>query len=174
MPHIHTKPGQHDFTASAYIIRLDGDEPRVLLHKHKKIGRYYQFGGHVELHETPWQAVIHEIEEESGYLISQLQLLQPKDRVMALPTETIHPQPIAIVTHSFDDQHNHTDIEYAFVTHEEPALKVGEAESDDFVLLRLDELTQGKYDVPPDIIKLCAHVFEIILPNWEQVTPPSN
>lgn len=38
MAHIHTKPGQHDLTASAYIIRDDGNEPVVLLHRHKKLG----------------------------------------------------------------------------------------------------------------------------------------
>ena len=36
MPHINTKPGQHDFTASAFIVRLDRSEPQVLLHLHKK------------------------------------------------------------------------------------------------------------------------------------------
>ena len=66
MAHIHTQPGQHDHTASAYIIRTDLDTPRIMLHLHRKIGKYLQFGGHVELNETPWQAVVHELREESG------------------------------------------------------------------------------------------------------------
>ena len=36
MSHIHTKPGEHECTVGAYIVRLDGDEPRALLHLHKK------------------------------------------------------------------------------------------------------------------------------------------
>jgi len=63
MAHIHTQPGQHDHTASAYIVRTDFDEPKIMLHLHRKIGKYLQFGGHVELHETPWQAVVHELRE---------------------------------------------------------------------------------------------------------------
>ena len=65
MPHIHTKPGQHDHTVSAFIVRLDGKQPRILLHRHKKSGVYMQFGGHIELHENPWQAISHELLEES-------------------------------------------------------------------------------------------------------------
>jgi 8-oxo-dGTP pyrophosphatase MutT (NUDIX family) len=56
MPHIHTGPGEHDHTASAVIIRNESDGPKVLLHLHKKLNRLLQPGGHVELHETPWQA----------------------------------------------------------------------------------------------------------------------
>ncbi len=53
MAHIHTQPGQHDHTASAYIFRVDFDEPKLVLHLHRKINKYLQFGGHIELHETP-------------------------------------------------------------------------------------------------------------------------
>jgi hypothetical protein len=49
MAHIHTEPGQHDFTASAFIIRLDRlderGQPKLLLHKHKKLHKLLQFGG---------------------------------------------------------------------------------------------------------------------------------
>ena len=45
MAHIHTEPGQHDFTASAFIIRTDTPEPKLLLHRHKLVGKYLQIGG---------------------------------------------------------------------------------------------------------------------------------
>ena len=68
MPHIHNKPGQHDICVSGYIVKItEGDEPRIILHKHRKLKMLLQFGGHVELDETPWQAVLREIAEESGY-----------------------------------------------------------------------------------------------------------
>src|SRR5437879_1527745 len=101
MPHIHTKPGQHDHTASAYIVRIDGKEPKILLHKHKKSGKYQQFGGHIELDETPWQAVLHEIKEESGYDAKQLMLLQPKERLKSLGDADQHPVPVCHNTHTF-------------------------------------------------------------------------
>ena len=67
MPHIHTLPGEHDATASAYIVRTDLGEPAIMLHRHKKLDTMLQFGGHVELHENPLEAIAHELREESGY-----------------------------------------------------------------------------------------------------------
>lgn len=81
MAHIHTEPGQHDHTASGFIVRTDTPEPTLILHRHKKTGKYMQFGGHIELDETPWQAVRHELMEESGYDLSDLQILQPMQRL---------------------------------------------------------------------------------------------
>ena len=76
MAHIHTEPGQHDHTVSVYLVLLDGKTPEILLHLHKKYRRLMQFGGHVELNEDPWQAIIHELEEETRYVISELKILQ--------------------------------------------------------------------------------------------------
>jgi len=64
MAHIHTAPNQHDHTVTAYIIRIDKDEPRALLHMHKKLNVLLPVGGHIELDETPWAAMAHELEEE--------------------------------------------------------------------------------------------------------------
>lgn len=72
MPHIHEGDGQHDLTAGAFIIRFDQDEPKGLLHFHRKLHKLLPIGGHVELNESPWQAIAHELDEESGYSMSQL------------------------------------------------------------------------------------------------------
>ena len=54
MPHIHNQPGQHDICVSGYIVKItEGAEPRIILHKHRKLNKLLQFGGHVELDETP-------------------------------------------------------------------------------------------------------------------------
>lgn len=39
---------------------------RVLLHRHKRLGRWLQPGGHLEPGETPWQAAVRETREETG------------------------------------------------------------------------------------------------------------
>jgi 8-oxo-dGTP pyrophosphatase MutT (NUDIX family) len=49
-------------TASAIVVR-DG---KVLLVKHKALGRWLQPGGHILPGETPWQAARREAEEETG------------------------------------------------------------------------------------------------------------
>ncbi|MGH7926471.1 MAG: NUDIX domain-containing protein [Candidatus Binatia bacterium] len=137
MAHIHTQPGQHDHTASAFIVRIDGDEPRLLLHLHKKLGTLLQFGGHIELHENPWQAVAHEIFEESGYALKQLRLLQPPDRIKVLSGAVLHPSPVCYSTHPFNDdlEHFHTDATFAFVTNEPPQYAISDGESADVRLL---------------------------------------
>ncbi len=61
MPHLHTAPNQHDMTVSIYIIHRVGDEWRCLVHMHRKLGFLMQVGGHIELDETPWQSVEHEL-----------------------------------------------------------------------------------------------------------------
>ncbi len=52
MPHIHEL---YDFTASAYI--LHPTESKILLLLHKKLGKWLQPGGHIELSEDPLQAL---------------------------------------------------------------------------------------------------------------------
>ena len=112
MPHIHDQPGQHDTCVSGYIVKItEGAEPRIILHKHRKLNRLLQFGGHVELDETPWQAVLREIAEESGYDKNQLRLLQPRyNRLASLPGVKLHPQPIAIHTYPAGGGHYHTKL----------------------------------------------------------------
>lgn len=50
------------FTASAFVVFED----KVLLHKHKKLGYVLQPGGHVEENESPVEAVLREVKEETG------------------------------------------------------------------------------------------------------------
>jgi 8-oxo-dGTP pyrophosphatase MutT (NUDIX family) len=173
MPHIHTEPGQHDHTASAYIIRTDGSEPKVMLHKHKKIGKYMHFGGHIELNETPWEAVIHELEEESGYMMSQLEILQPKERLRDTRNfSVLHPVPVSHNTHHFNDTHLHTDVAYAFITRQEPYKTVAEGESNEFILLSRQDLLDFPDEKMPEGIKDAAlFVFDVCLHKWDRVDP---
>lgn len=140
MPHIHTKPGQHDITVSAYIIRTDDDKPQLLVHMHKKVGKLMQIGGHVELDETPWQALSHEILEESGYDLQELKVLQPQPKPFAVDNATVHPVPLLFNTHVVSDTHYHTDLVYAFVTDHMPTIAPAEGESADLRWLTVSQL----------------------------------
>lgn len=171
MPHIHTNPGEHDATVSAYIVRLDGPEPRLLLHLHKNLNRLMQFGEHVELRETPWQALIHEIQEESGYSINQLKLPQPLQRTENLPEITIHPQPVCILTHKYTGlDHLHNDTVYAFVTDQKPSGEVGEGESGEMRLLTRAELESAdKNLIIEDVRKIGLKILDEYVTSWQQV-----
>lgn len=50
-------------TASAVVLGGDG---RVLLHRHKRLGIWLQPGGHVDPGESPEQAALREVAEETG------------------------------------------------------------------------------------------------------------
>jgi hypothetical protein len=172
MPHIHTGPGQHDFTASAFIIRLDTPEPTMMLHMHRKLHKYLQFGGHVELHENPWQAITHELAEESGYDIHQLKLLQPRLRLKAFSDAELHPYPINTETHKFPEiDHYHTDIAYLFTTGETPNGAVREGESLDIQNFTLQELRDIPADKIAENVRLTAiFALEECLGEWEAVS----
>ena len=57
-----------DFCVAVFVMH-DG---RILLHFHKKLGRWLPPGGHIEPHELPDEAAIREVWEETGVRISLL------------------------------------------------------------------------------------------------------
>lgn len=145
MPHIHTNPGDHDTTVSSLIIRTDHSdgEPRMMLHMHRKLNVYMQFGGHVEANENPWQALAHELREESGYNIAQFKIAQPKFTINRISQAIQHPLPVTINTHSIskaEADHFHTDSLYLLVTNQEPEGSPADGESEDIVLLTQGEI----------------------------------
>lgn len=177
MPHIHTQTGQHDHTAGAYIIRTDFDQPKIMLHVHRKIGKLLQFGGHIELNETPWHAITHELEEESGYRLSELQLLQPHRRILSFSDNAIiHPQPIAQSTtpygESFD--HFHTEVAYAFTASAAPKHTPKEGESTNIKLYSRDELLAlSNAEIIENVREIALFVLDYLLPEWDKVDPKS-
>lgn len=130
-------------------------------------------GGHVELHETPWQAVLHEVQEETGYDIAQLQLMQPSDRLQHMSGDAqLHPIPVSHSTHRYSDDldHYHTDSSYLFVTDELPSGKPSEAESNELHWLTLQEVKDLPAEMTLENIReIVIHMFTTYLPNWERV-----
>jgi 8-oxo-dGTP diphosphatase len=141
MPHTHDQPGQHDLTVSMYVINTAEKEPRALLHMHRVLGLLMQPGGHVELNESPWAAVAHELLEETGYELDQLLVLQPTPLLVS-EDDLAHPVPLLFNTSPFPAKvaHHHTNLTYAFVTEQQPRHAVGAEESDTLQWLSMEEL----------------------------------
>ena len=170
MPHIHTDKNQHDVTVTAYIVRTDTNEPKALLHMHKKYNVLLPVGGHVELLETPWQAIAHELEEESGYQLSQLQILQPASRIKHLSRVVQHPMPLSMNTHDIPDDHFHTDIEYGFVASSNPLLQLAEGESADIRWLTRAEMNTLDASLIFDNTKeVYNFIFDEALQGWDAI-----
>lgn len=175
MAHIHTIPGQHDITASAYVVRDDFDEPRILLHMHRKLHRLLQPGGHVELHEHCWGSIAHELEEEAGYSLSELSVLQPKLRVAHITEAILHPQPLFINTHSFPGiDHFHTDSAYLFLAHDAPRMLPADGESADLRWLSKEDILALPHDMIHEHTReICVKIFDDFLSAWEPMPADS-
>ena len=164
MPHIHTQPGQHDFTVSLYVIRRgDAGEWQCLVHLHRKFGVYMPPGGHVELDETVWQAAAHELREEVGYELADLQVLQPYDTLPAIDLGVLQPVPFACATFRVGTAHFHNDLCYGFVAETLPHLSVAADESQDVRWVSLPELRQlqAKQKALKNNLSLYAQLIEL-------------
>lgn len=106
MAHIHEKI---DFTASAYIVHPDLN--RVLLVMHKKLNRWLQIGGHVELDEDTDQALDHEIAEETGLVVEIISEKPGKE----IPGEKVLYRPDFVNLHQVTKTHQHLDLRYVAI-----------------------------------------------------------
>ncbi len=171
MPHIHTEPGQHDITASAWIVREAEDAPKVLVHMHRKLEKLMQVGGHIEIDETPWQAMAHEIPEESGYSLGELQILQPLPDTPVVSGATVHPVPAIMNTHMVSETHYHSDLGYVFVARDKPKSLPMEGESLDLRWLTIDELANAALNgtALQDVVDIYRSVVEQVVPVYHRI-----
>ena len=109
MPHIHTAPGQIDFTASVFIVHQD----MVLLRLHEKYKIWLMPGGHIELDEAPEDAAVREVREEVGLEI-KLWTGNQAHFASAVASDTYHEliPPILMNIHKINDDHRHIDLVY--------------------------------------------------------------
>lgn len=169
MPHIHAALGEHDQTISAYIIRKDRDDWRCLVHMHRKVGKLMQIGGHIERHEGGWQSLVHELEEEAGYSVQELSLLQPYGGAQPRTEHnTVRPLPLVVNTHDVGAEHYHDDSCYGFIAKTEPKHTVADGESQDLRWLTLDELYTAAQRGAA--LMDCYYVYEFLLAQVDTLT----
>ena len=102
---------RREFTVAVFVVH-DG---AVLLHRHRKLGRWLPPGGHVEPDELPDEAAIRETFEETGVVIELLEGAH-------LPGVTDQPalaegprrlaQPLGIQLEDIPPNHQHVDLIY--------------------------------------------------------------
>lgn len=169
MPHIHTGSGQGDATVTLYVFRESERGLEAMLHMHKKHQKLLPVGGHIELDETPWQTARHELEEESGYELENVQVLQPKLRLRGLEDSILAPVPIVMNSHDISTDHFHSDTAYALVATGEPTKSPAEGESQDIRWLTRLEIQALTED---EIFSNTRQVCEFVMRNfdaWEWV-----
>ena len=95
------------FTATGFVV--DGD--RTLLHWHKSLQQWVPPGGHVEPDEDPLQAVLREVQEETGIAAEVI----PSAPVLPFPYPGQVQPPYTILiedSHEPGERHQHIDLIY--------------------------------------------------------------
>jgi len=100
-----------DFTASAFVV----EEGRVLLIQHAKLERWLQPGGHVEPRETPDEAAIREVQEETGV---RMEIHEDYHSASADPASDALPEPFHVNLHEVREDHWHCDFAFLGVMSE--------------------------------------------------------
>jgi len=95
-------PITRDFTATTFVVH----EGRTLLLLHRKLGKWFPPGGHIDPHELPDQAAIREVREESGLEVEFL------SRASVLGPVRVLPQPYCILLEDISPVHQHIDLIY--------------------------------------------------------------
>ena len=91
-----------DFTATTFIV----DEGKTLLILHRKIGKWFPPGGHIDPDELPCEAAIREVREETGLEVELL------TRPSKLGEIDVLSQPECILLEPIDEGHQHIDLIY--------------------------------------------------------------
>ena len=150
------------FTATGFVVHEDA----TLLHWHWKVKMWLPPGGHIEENEDPVQAVLREVEEETGVQVEVVPT--------GTPIELDYPKqvhaPFTIEIEDIDDPvqgwHQHIDMIYFC-----KPVGIPKAVNEGWVWVSKDELESGVAldsgdggAVPPpeDVRVLAAHAFEVV------------
>ena len=96
-------PGEvlRHFTVAVFVVHAE----RVLLHYHRKLGRWLPPGGHIENNEVPDAAAVREVAEETGI---RARLVGPRGLPIDEPTQLV--VPAGIQMERIYPGHEHIDL----------------------------------------------------------------
>ncbi|HEU4325603.1 MAG TPA: NUDIX domain-containing protein [Roseiflexaceae bacterium] len=136
-----------DFTATTFVVQAN----RTLLLLHRKLGKWFPPGGHIDPHELPDQAARREVREETGL---EVELLSQGGLLGAVP---VLPQPYCILLETISPDHQHIDLIY-FAHVVGGSLAHAEREALDARWLTWEEL--GGPEIAEDIRELGRRAIE--------------
>lgn len=150
---------------------MQDDIPLVLVHMHRKFKKLMQCGGHIELNETPWASIAHELREETGYTLEELSVLQPTNRPVIVETAIVHPVPLSMNTHRVNQDHLHSDLVYGFVATAPAKGTPSEGESDDLRWISIDEMREEVHrgNALADVFSIYETIINEYLESFEWI-----
>ncbi|WP_283204920.1 NUDIX domain-containing protein [Chitinivorax sp. B] len=142
-------------TASGFVLHPDR---RILLVHHRKLGVWLYPGGHVELHETPDQAVVREVLEETGI---RTRILGWRDVALGDAVTDVHVlhTPYRVLCEYINDPadpHYHLDLIYLCAALDEDCIINAEVHAADF----FDEHGALELHLFPSFRTLLHRVFQ--------------
>lgn len=111
MAHIHTANGDFDYTVAGYLVH----NSKTLLIKHKYLPLWTAPAGHVEVNESPIDALYKEIDEEAGIHVSHLELIDTSPSAQGLQRSegaVYIPVPFSMEYHTITPEHRHINMAY--------------------------------------------------------------
>ncbi|MBM01339.1 MAG: DNA mismatch repair protein MutT [Chloroflexi bacterium] len=145
------------FTATAFVLHPDQD--KILLHWHKKVMEWLPPGGHIEKNESPEEAVVREVREESGLSIK---LFSNKSIFKNIGDIKELEKPESLLLEPIDDpkegKHFHIDMIYFAEAINPERLKAGWiwVNEQDLIKKSKLEVDEGKYKHPPEDVIVLA------------------
>lgn len=146
MPHIHELI---DYTISVFIIH----DNQILLVEHPRYDKWLPIGGHIELDETPEQALFREIDEESGLNVRILSDKPDGDE----PDQQYLLRPNYLDVHDANPPHRHVAFIYFGVSDSSAFRK--SAEHTDMRWVAADNLENPQYHLAPHLLFYARAAF---------------
>jgi len=142
------------FCVSVYV--YDDKNDKMLLVKHKKMGKWVQPGGHIEANESPEEAAIRETFEETGLKVELIGERKPRDIDFIIP--------LAIQNNKVKDDHYHMDFVYVAKVVGNNELVKNEEETDGIAWFSLEDVKKEGFETFDDVIEW----FEYIRNNFKK------
>lgn len=157
---------ERQFTATVYVLKDD----KVLLHRHRKQGKYLPPGGHIEENETPVEAAIREVKEESGIDIT----IQSQENIWIKDTNTnaaSFERPYLCLLENipaYKDKKAHQHMDFIYLG----SPKDNQELADDFAWYSLEEVLSLK--VPDEIYPDTTRIIKKLLTEIKNKHPKSS
>lgn len=136
------------FCVSVHVFNPTSNQ--FLLVKHKKLGKWVQPGGHIEMNEDPEEAAIRETYEETGLHVELVGKRYPR--------ETDFIKPLALQRNAVKPDHIHIDIIYMAVPTTDENLIFNEKETEGLKWFSLEEILDNNFETFDDVKEWCKEI----------------
>ena len=138
------------FCVSVYVI--NPKDMKFLLINHKKLGRWVQPGGHIELNEDSEEAAIRETFEETGIKVKLI-----GERI---PREQDFIKPLALQKNIINPDHIHIDIVYMAIPVKADILVNNKRESYGINWFSINEIMDKNFKTFDDVKIWCTEIIK--------------